>query len=183
MLARALVLPVLVPLVACGSSTNTPSAAASRTSIERTAVIASPTASDGPPTAIVTLGPLPTTTLTYPGGSLPIELAITEPARARGLGFRDLLPPDSGMLFDMQTTQVPTFWMKGMRFPLDMVWISDDKKIASVTANIPPQPGVADDKLVRYSPYAPVRYVLELNAGAAARLGLSDGMQVGFQVP
>jgi uncharacterized membrane protein (UPF0127 family) len=115
--------------------------------------------------------------------TIDVLVATTGAQAARGLGYRDTLAQDSGMLFDMHTVQVPAFWMKGMRFPLDMVWIGDDKRVAGVTADIPPQPGAADRGLKLYASPAPVRFVLELNAGAAHRMGLEAGRQLNFELP
>lgn len=112
-----------------------------------------------------------------------VEVASSAAQSERGLGYRDALPEDAGMLFDLHETRIPVFWMKGMRFPLDMVWIGEDGRVAEVTANIPPQPGAADVDLARISPAAPVRYVLELNAGAAGRLGIGAGTQFAFDLP
>lgn len=112
-----------------------------------------------------------------------VEIAATGAQSERGLGYRDALPADAGMIFDLHTATRPTFWMKGMRFPLDMVWVGDDKRVASITADIPPQPGVPDDQLRRYASDTPVRYVLELNAGATSRLGLAPGSQLSFTLP
>jgi hypothetical protein len=112
-----------------------------------------------------------------------VEVASAPAQTERGLGYRDALPAGAGMVFDLHETRVPSFWMKGMRFPLDMVWIGEDKRVAGVTANVPPQPGALDEQLRRYSPDAPVRYVLELNAGAAARLGIAAGTRLSFALP
>ena len=183
-LTLAFVLPVLLITSACSKTPNSDGRASQAAYLTATAAsnaVSTPTS--GAPAVLATLGPLPTTSLTYPGGALQIELAVTEPQRQRGLGFRDTLPADAGMLFDLETAQVAVFWMKGMRFPLDMVWIGDDKKITSVSADVPPQPGVPDAQLLRYSSTVPVRYVLELHAGAAVRLGLAAGTQLGFQLP
>jgi len=73
--------------------------------------------------------------------------------------------------------------MKGMRFALDMVWIGEDRRVVSVTADIPPQPGAPDAQLRRYSSEAPVRYVLELNANTAARFGMAPSTQLDFTLP
>jgi hypothetical protein len=138
----------------------------------------------GTPTTPATAAPpLPTTSLRYAGGSITVEVAKTEPDRERGLGYRDALAASTGMLFDLEQAVVPAFWMKGMRFPLDMVWISEDKRVVAVAADVPPEPGVADARLRRYSPGAATRYVLELNAGDAARLGLHAGDQLDFSIP
>lgn len=113
---------------------------------------------------------------------LRVEVASTPAQSERGLGYRDALAADAGMIFDLHETQVPVFWMKGMRFPLDMVWIDDAKRVVDVTRDVEPQPGASDAELRRYSPKAPVRYTLELNAGAAERLGLAPGVQLAFQI-
>jgi uncharacterized membrane protein (UPF0127 family) len=112
-----------------------------------------------------------------------VEVATTPAQTERGLGYRDALAPDAGMIFDLHTTRSIGFWMKGMRFALDMVWIGEDKRVVAITAGIQPQPGVPDGQLLRHSPNTPVRYVLELNAGAAERLGILTGTQLSFDLP
>ena len=129
-----------------------------------------------------------TTSLTYAGvdgtqENLRVEVASTPEQSERGLGYRDALPDDAGMLFDLHETRVPQFWMKGMRFPLDIVWIGEDKRVVSITQDVPAQPGATDAELVRVSPAAAVRYVLEINAGAASRHGLLPGAQLTFDLP
>jgi uncharacterized membrane protein (UPF0127 family) len=114
---------------------------------------------------------------------LRIEVATTPEQSERGLGYRDALPPDAGMLFDLGSTRTQAFWMKGMRFALDFVWIADDKRVLAVTPDVPPQPGAPDAQLHLFSPPAPVRYVLEINAGVSARLGIDAGTQLSFDSP
>ncbi len=123
-----------------------------------------------------------TTQLRYARNVLRVEVASAPTQTERGLGYRDALAADAGMIFDLHETRVPRFWMKGMRFPLDMVWIDAEKRVVGVTSNVPPQPDAADAELRRYSPSLPVRWVLEVNAGAASRLGLTPGTQLSFVV-
>ena len=147
-------------------------------------------------TATVTAAPATTTFAPVQFGSTQLRIESTSGARAievevattseqseRGLGNRDTLAPDAGMMFDLHVTRSISFWMKGMRFALDMVWIGDDKRVVAITADVPPQPDVPDDQLLFYSPGAPVRYVLELNAGAAKRIGIATGAQLSFELP
>lgn len=134
-------------------------------------------------TPTVAVKPLARISLNYGAGNLLAEVAVTPDESALGLGYRDSLFERGGMLFDLHSTTVPTFWMKGMRFPLDMIWIGEDKKVASITANVSPEPGVPDEQLKRYSPASPVRYVLEVNAGAAAMFGIAPGSQMTFEIP
>jgi uncharacterized membrane protein (UPF0127 family) len=126
---------------------------------------------------------LPVIELRYDGGAISVELALTTDDRALGLGERDSLPIDSGMLFDLGENRVPGFWMKGMRFPIDMVWIDENKTIVGVANDVQPQPGVPDEDLRRYSPAEPVRYVLEVNAGEALRREMVAGDVVEFELP
>jgi hypothetical protein len=137
---------------------------------------------DAPATA--TVEPIAFGTMDLRAGDrvLRVEVASTEAQSERGLGYRDALAADAGMLFDLHDVHVPVFWMKGMRFPLDMVWIDDAKRVVDVTRDVQPQPGEKDDELRRYSPGAAVRYTLEVNAGAAERLGLAPGTQLAFQI-
>lgn len=128
-----------------------------------------------------------TTTITWmrdgATASMRVEVASSGAQGERGLGYRDSLAEDAGMLFDLHETRIPVFWMKGMRFALDMVWIGEDRRVVSVTEDVPPQPGAPDDQLARISPPAPVRYVLEINAGAAARHAIHAGTQLTFDLP
>jgi uncharacterized membrane protein (UPF0127 family) len=135
---------------------------------------ASPTSSAG----------LQTTRLTADGGHVvDVEIAATAAEREHGLSDRDALPQDAGMLFDMEQVSTPDFWMKDMRFPLDLVWIDARKRIAGITFDVQPQPGAPDAALRLYRAPSPIRYVLEVNAGAAQRLGLVSGSTVKFDLP
>lgn len=124
--------------------------------------------------------PADTIELRYEGGTLRVELAITGEERARGLSNRTSLPQDAGMLFVYDEAHFPAFWMRQTLIPLDMVWIGADKRVGSVTANVQPEPGVPDAELRLYRPDGPAQYVLELNAGAATRLGIDPGDQLSF---
>lgn len=102
-----------------------------------------------------------------------VELAITPKEKERGLGYRDTLTPDHGMLFVYDRKEQFNFWMKGMRFPLDFVWIAD-KTVISVDTDIQP-PGSSSETLKIYSPPIPVDKVLELPAGTVKTTGIAIG--------
>ena len=89
------------------------------------------------------------------------------------------LARERGMWFDMGGTGNATFWMHGMRFPIDIVWISDEFVVTGVAERLPfPEPGAPDSALPRYSSGVPIRYVLEINAGLADELGIGEGSVV-----
>jgi uncharacterized membrane protein (UPF0127 family) len=95
--------------------------------------------------------------------------AVRTPERIYlGLSDREALPEGRGMLFFMPAKEVQTFCMRGMRLPLDLVWISDGR-VAGITRNVPPTfPGDLP------SP-APVDQVLEVPGGFADRYGIKVG--------
>ncbi len=101
-----------------------------------------------------------------------VEVADTEPARARGLMYRRDLPDGRGMLFDFFREQPVGFWMKNTYIPLDMIFIRADGRIASIAENTEP----LSEKVIPSG--TPVRAVLELKGGTARRLGIEPGDQV-----
>jgi len=100
-----------------------------------------------------------------------LELAVSSPEKAKGLGFRDSLPEDTGMLFVYTSESNRAFWMKGMEFSIDIIWLSKDGTILDISKEAAPQPGVADSDLKLYRPRDPAQYVLEVNAGLSDRYG------------
>jgi uncharacterized membrane protein (UPF0127 family) len=109
------------------------------------------------------------------------EIADTPEERSRGLSGRERLPENQGILFIFEEPGTYGFWMRGMRFPIDIVWISKDKKVVGITKNIPlPQPGIKDSELKIYYPPSPVLYVLETNAGWSEANQIKVGDIVSF---
>lgn len=92
---------------------------------------------------------------------IPVELANTPQKQIKGLSYRENLLADSGMLFIFDNYQVRGFWMKGMNFPLDIIWIASGQ-IVGVEKNVPV--ATTTPLPVYYSPQK-VNLVLEVNAG------------------
>jgi uncharacterized membrane protein (UPF0127 family) len=107
-----------------------------------------------------------------------IEVADDEAERARGLMFRDELDADRGMLFIHEQQEPLAYWMKNTRIPLDILYFDDALKLVSQQRDVPPCS--LGDQCPPYPSDAPARYVLELNAGEAARLGLKNGADLKF---
>lgn len=103
-----------------------------------------------------------------------IEVASTTVSRARGLSWREGLGEHEGMLFTFMSTGMHGFWMKDMKFALDMIWIKDDV-VAGFSENAVPEPGVSMWKLKMYYPPNPVDKVLEVNAGTVQKYGIKIG--------
>jgi len=116
---------------------------------------------------------------TLRGRAFRIEVADTDAKRELGLGERDSLPADQGMYFPFKASQRWVFWMKGMRFPIDIVWIQEGK-VVDIHHDIQPPTALP---LETYSPVAPADAVLELNAGTAEDIGLIPGDEVILRIP
>ena len=107
-----------------------------------------------------------------------VEVADDDDERARGLMYRDAMPEDSGMLFIHDAEEPQAYWMKNTKIPLDILYFDDSRKLVSQQRDIPPC--LLGDRCPSYPSNAPARYVLELNAGEAARLKLQDGAELTF---
>jgi uncharacterized membrane protein (UPF0127 family) len=94
---------------------------------------------------------------------LNVQLADTPEKRQKGLGGITSISDSEGMLFIFSPSQ-PQFWMKDMKFSIDIIWIKDNK-IVGITDNVKAEPNTPDDQLIRYSPPSEVDKVLEVSAG------------------
>ena len=94
------------------------------------------------------------------GRIIHVLVAETPAARSIGLGGRMGLAPDEGMLFVFPADGVYAFWMKDMKFSIDILWLSADGTIVSVVQHVSP-----DTFPATFRPDTPARYVLELPAG------------------
>ena len=101
-----------------------------------------------------------------------VELADNDAERAKGLMYRKELPEGRGMLFDFERDQDVSFWMKNTYIPLDMIFIRGDGRILRIAENTEP----LSTKLVPSG--GPVRAVLEVIGGTAAKLGIAPGDKV-----
>lgn len=106
---------------------------------------------------------------------LKVEIADTPDKRSKGLSGRQALASDEGMLFVFPAAGTYPFWMKGLSFPLDFVWIKGDKVIAALPNVQPPAVGQSDASLPIYQSQEPIDKVLELQAGTIQRLNIKAG--------
>lgn len=113
----------------------------------------------------------PLTVATRGGGKVTfnVELALTEAQREQGLMFRRMMGENEGMLFDFQRQQPVYMWMKNTVLPLDMLFMDKAGRITKIKRDAVP---FSEEIL---SSGGPVRYVLELNAGAAQKFGIAEG--------
>jgi len=107
-----------------------------------------------------------------------IEVVDSEPQRQLGLMFREKLEGDKGMLFVYDRQGRHSFWMKNMRFPLDIIWINREKEIVAIDEDVPACRQGQD--CPEFSPPVEVKYILEVNAGFTRKNKVRVGEKVSF---
>lgn len=112
--------------------------------------------------------------------TLTVELMIKEPDRAMGLMYRASLPEDRALLFVFDSLDFHAIWMKNCRFPIDIVWLDEQRRVVHVESAVPP---CKKDPCPTYQPLQRAAYVLELNSGQARRDKLALGSQLDFTLP
>ncbi|WP_035916859.1 DUF192 domain-containing protein [Flavimarina sp. Hel_I_48] len=105
---------------------------------------------------------------------LDIEFAETDYETATGLMYRDAIEENQGMLFLFSSPSIHTFYMKNTEFPLDIIYITADKKIATIAADAKP---FNEESL---SSEVPVQYVLEVNGGLAKTWNVKVGDSISW---
>jgi uncharacterized membrane protein (UPF0127 family) len=104
---------------------------------------------------------------------IPVRIVDTEKERTQGLSGTVSLPEGQGMVFIFDNPAPYGFWMKDMRYSIDIVWIDASFRVVGVTESVSP---------LSYPEtfFAPVQvqYVLEMNSGDARRYGLAPGVAV-----
>ncbi len=110
-----------------------------------------------------------------------IELTVVRSERDRmnGLSGRRSLDRDDGMLFVFEEKDRHSFWMKNMNFPLDIIYI-DDNKVVDIKKNAQPI-SEEDTSPTIYTPSRPANYVLEVNAGVADEYKITVGSTISFE--
>ena len=98
-----------------------------------------------------------------------VEVADTPQERSLGLMHRESMPTSAGMLFVYERPQPVSFWMRNTLIPLDMIFMDETGTVQRIHENAVPLdetkiPG-GDD----------IQFVLEINGGLAARLGIEEG--------
>lgn len=107
------------------------------------------------------------------GKTIRVMLADTPDERTRGLSGREALANDEGMLFVFPEDGVYGFWMKDMRFSIDILWLSSLGEVVHIEKNVSPETYPAS-----FQPLKPARYVLELPAGFAEAQSVATGSRV-----
>ena len=107
-------------------------------------------------------------------GVFDVEIADNLLLQSKGLSNRDSLPKNHGMLFIFSEPAIQRFWMKDMRFSIDIVWIRNNE-VSGIVYGAEPESG---DSPTIYASPEPVDRVLEINAGEVSNYGIKVGDEV-----
>lgn len=119
--------------------------------------------------------------LKLPSGKvLQTEVMVKDEDRQMGLMFRPSLAPDRGLLFIFDRLDFHGIWMKNCKFPIDIVWLDENRKVVHLAESVPP---CKADPCPVYQPLQRAAYVVEINAGAARREKATVGSVLDFTLP
>lgn len=107
-----------------------------------------------------------------------VDLALSETEKNKGLGGRESLKENEGMLFVFDETGKYPFWMKDMKFAIDIIWIGENKEIIYIKKNATPES--YPESFEPENPTMDTKYVLEVPAGFSDKNNLKIGNVVGF---
>ena len=106
-----------------------------------------------------------------------VEIMDTPEQRALGLMFRESLDEDKGMVFIFEEKSTYKFWMKNVNFPIDIIFLDEDKNIIGIFENVP---GCIKDPCDVYGPEEESLYVIETVAGFSEKNNIEIGQKVEF---
>lgn len=115
----------------------------------------------------------PSATVKINNETFKVEVADNPESQQIGLSNHESLPKNQGMLFLFEDKAYHTFWMKNMNFPIDIIFINDNK-IVSIAKNAQPSKN-SDDDLELFKPSEPINRVFEINAGLADEHNIKEG--------
>ena len=114
------------------------------------------------------------------GFELTTDLAITADQKAEGLAVKDHLKENEGMLFVSEQSSRQSFWMKDMKFAIDIIWLDSNRVVVHIEHNL--QPCVSDLDCPLYSPDKNALYILETVAGFSQKHNVNTGTQMDFHL-
>lgn len=122
---------------------------------------------------------LPQAEVELMGQKITVWVAKTPSHLYKGLGGKDNLQENQGMLLVFGKMGKHSIVMRDMEFPIDIIWLSNGK-IVDIAPNVPIEPEVSEEKLIRYYPRKEANAVLELPAGWAERnqLKIGEGLKI-----
>jgi uncharacterized membrane protein (UPF0127 family) len=108
------------------------------------------------------------------------DLAITNDQQVKGLDVKDQLKENEGMLFVEKQPAKYDFWMRGMKFPIDIIWLDSNRTVIHIEHNL--QPCVSDLHCPLFTPDKDALYILETVAGFSQKHNVKIGTHMDFHL-
>jgi len=112
-------------------------------------------------------------TIQFGSRALQVEVVNTDELRTKGLSGRESLQANQAMWFEFNNPDVHCFWMKDMNFPIDIVWLNDQRKVVHIKENA--QPSSYPES---FCPNTTAKYVLEVQSGLVRQENITIGSQL-----
>jgi len=111
---------------------------------------------------------------------LAVQIADTDPRRARGLMFQEVLPYNQGMLFVFEDSTIRSMWMLNMQFALDLIWFDSSGNVVHIEKDVPPCKSALETATctVRNGNDKPAQYVLEVTAGFVDKFNINENSKL-----
>ena len=102
-----------------------------------------------------------------------VKIAASPAEKQKGLSGRNFMRKNSGMLFVFSQPDLYPFWMKDMKFPIDIIWFDENLRIINIEKNITP-----DSFPKKFTPQLPAKYALEVNGGWSDKNKIKEGVNI-----
>ena len=120
----------------------------------------------------------PSTNLRLGDGVFAAHIASTPDTREQGLSGETSLDSSQALILAFPSDGQCQIWMKGMKIPIDIVWLNKDKRVVYMIENASPK----DSTKVMFPPRVAARYVIELTAGTVQAKNIEVGRLGEFDV-
>jgi uncharacterized protein len=118
--------------------------------------------------------------VTANGFDVRTDLAITNDQHIKGLSIKNHLRENQGMLFMFETPAKYGFWMKDMKFRLDIIWLDNNRTVVHIEHDL--GPCYSDFQCPTYTPQKDSLYVIETVAGFSQKHRVNIGTRIDFHV-
>jgi uncharacterized protein len=108
------------------------------------------------------------------------DIPIISEQMSKGLAVKNQLKENEAMFFVFEKPGRYSFWMKDMKFPIDVFWLDSDGKVVYIKENM--QPCISTIICILYTPNTDSQYVLETVAGFTQRHNVSVGTNIDFEL-
>ena len=109
--------------------------------------------------------------------SLAASVADTPAERQQGLSGTPSLPSTMAKLFVFEKSSTWGFWMKDMNYPIDIIWLNEEKRVVHIVSNALPS-----SYPNQFMPPESALYVIETKPGFVSEQGITLGTTVTFDL-